>query len=428
MSKRSHQDFSEGGEAGRSLGEVSTDQGLARSRKARGRGTGKAVSLGEGAIDILIDNAEELLDCIKTLKCQRERGSLGLQALEPRARENLASLTGRVQPALQILGDQLRQTWGHDAAMRPEQPKMGNPAPESTTAMPLATSSITQWNLSDIPKTTPLLPKVLDPALETAALTHSGMTPGQPSASYERLEWIGDAYLYLISSSLIYQTFKSLPPGRCAQIREILVRNSTLASYSVRYKLDRRVRFPAEFGKQGRQGGTMVTDKERNKVLGDAFEAYVGAIILSDPDHGLVRAAAWLKALWAGTIENNIREEKKKEASQPPASSLETRGANGQTPTPKMRLSSAILIPGVKLRYEDVDRKEEKKPDDKLQRFSVAIFLDGWGETNKELAWASALSKKEAGQLAAQKVLNNKTLIQPYAIKKKEFLAAQQNN
>lgn len=406
----------------RSHGDFSRDE-------AGGHGSSKRSRAADGEasdpIDILIDSADELLDCIRSLKSQRERGAVDLQSVEPKTKKSLALLSRRLSPALQILGgdEEPHQPRKHDAEPSEKPPRTGKPALNHAITISPA-SSITEWHLSDIPTEKPPIPAVLNPALEAAALTHSGLGSGASNENYERLEWIGDAYLYLISSSLIYQTFKTLRPGRCAQIREVLVRNSTLAGYSTRYDLDKRLRWPAEFGKKGREGGTAAKEKERNKVLGDVFEAYVGAIILSDPDQGVGRAAAWLKALWAGTIANNIREEKKKESSSLSGASI---GALDKTATeipPKTVLAKLVLVPGVRLRYEDTEN-EKKSYGDKLQRFSIALYLEGWGETKKLLGKGTALSKKDAGQMAAQRALEDKALIQPFIDKKAAFVAAQ---
>lgn len=364
---------------------------------------------------MLVDHADELLDCIKSLKRLRKRGALSPQSLDSGMRNTIALLGGNLPAALQVLGGEPRPA-ARPKTSPPEQSPTRKRRHEflSTISPP---TSITAWNASDVSKKTldktPPLPSVLDAALETAALTHAGSNKS-PGANYERLEWIGDAYLYLISSSLIYQTFTTLSPGRCAQLREILVRNSTLAEFSVRYKLDKRAKIPPEFKIEGRDGGTTASEKERMKVLADMFEAYVGAIILSDPEHGMVHASDWLKSLWASTISSEIR----KEMAKPEAEH-----------DPKTLLAKEIVVPGITLRYEDVETKKVKKGGhgDKIQHFSVGLFLDGWGETNKQLAWGTAVSKSEAGQEAARHALKNNKLIKLYSTKKKEFLAARAN-
>jgi ribonuclease-3 len=229
--------------------------------------------------------------------------------------------------------------------------------------------------------------------------------------SYERLEWIGDAYLELIASELIYQTFPTLEAGKCSQYREMLVRNSTLGQFAVHYGLDRRANFPAEFGLGGRPNGTTVSQKQRAKALGDIFEAYVGALIRSDPEHGLRRASEWLKALWGPVLERHIREEES--------------GANAVSDiNPKTQLEQLIGAPGVRIEYRDLPSNGKRDRDTKQELFFVGCFLHGWGESGLQLGYGGALGKKEAGQKAALKAMENKKLIKKFAEKKKASMAA----
>lgn len=281
------------------------------------------------------------------------------------------------------------------------------PSPHFTLA-----TSITKWTSSTLSKTFPPLPPILDPALETAALTHSGMRKSLSDPSYERLEWIGDAYLEVISSELIFQTFATVEPGKCSQYREMLIRNSTLGQFSTHYGLDRRANFPAEFGLGGRPNGTKASEKQRAKALGDIFEAYVGALIRSDPEHGFRRATEWLKALWGPVLERQIREEEG--------------GGNARDRdiSAKTQLEQVIGAPGVRIEYRDLPSTGKKDRDTKQLLYAVGCFLHGWGEEGLQLGYGSALGKKEAGQRAAQMALENKKLVKKFAEKKKVFMAA----
>ena len=297
---------------------------------------------------------------------------------------------------------------------------------------------LTKWNVKEIPTSYPALPEVLDSTIEKAAFTHSGtIRDGDPSLTYERLEWIGDAYLYLIASSFIYQTFTSLSPGRCSQLREQLVRNSTLGQFTQHYGLDKRAVFPPEFF-DTTATAHRVSDKERKKALGDLFEAYVGAVILSDPRNGVARASSWLKDLWGITIADQLREESRKSktgslgftvpASGSPAvvtGESGTATANKPQALPKMRLAGEIACGNVAtIEYGDIGLDKHKK--DKrtnLPLFTVGCYFTGWGEKKRLLGTGTDLGKREAGQKAALKALENKKLIQVLAEKKQRFLA-----
>jgi len=138
----------------------------------------------------------------------------------------------------------------------------------------------------------PPLPPILSPALESAAFTHASLcNPNTPS--YERLEFLGDAYIELIATRLIYPAFPTLTPGRMSQKRELLVKNETLAEYALAYGFDKRARLPRDFFGLGSGRGKLWT-----KTMGDLFEAYVAAVVLSDPKGGFETVEAWLTELW----------------------------------------------------------------------------------------------------------------------------------
>ncbi|GJC85698.1 ribonuclease 3 [Colletotrichum liriopes] len=282
---------------------------------------------------------------------------------------------------------------------------------------------VTPWTPADIPGSMPPLPKISNPVLETAAFTHAGIVKHRTDLNYERLEWLGDAYVELISSSLIFQTFGGMPTGKCSQIRELLIRNANLGEYSAHYKLFERARLPAEFRSNGNLP-PVAKPHEVKKVHGDLFEAYVAAVVLSDPVYGLSRAAEWLKALWAMTIKDQIRTNAKKPEMGMVKELSETVTEETKI-APKVRLSQVIGTRSTNIRYEDLPSANKKdKYNKKLALFTVGVYLDGWGEKNKLLGTGSDLNKKEAGQKAAQMALNNKKLMKVYEEKKKAYMAA----
>lgn len=274
--------------------------------------------------------------------------------------------------------------------------------------------SLTRWTPDDIPSSgLPPLPPVLNPVLEQAALTHSGMTTKPTDMSYERLEWIGDAYLYLISTSFIYQTFTNLGAGRCSQLRERLIKNETLSDYN------------------GRIGGSQASQNAKKKVLGDVFESYVAAAILGDPE-GLARVSPWLKSLWSKTLAHEIREEFRarpsliEDYSGKDDGSGDNQKSAKQDLNPKVLLSQVIGAKGVKISYNDVGEPKKDKHTGKLPWYTVGVFFDGFGEKNLQLGLGSAFSKKEAGAKAARAALENKSLIKRLQKKKEESLKSAQ--
>jgi ribonuclease-3 len=108
--------------------------------------------------------------------------------------------------------------------------------------------SLTPWKASEIPTVLPPLPAILDKALDKATFIHAGTNVGKVTElNYERLEWLGDAYIELAATLLISQTFPFKTAGKCAQLRERLVKNVTLAGYARKYGFDKRATLPAVF-------------------------------------------------------------------------------------------------------------------------------------------------------------------------------------
>jgi len=289
----------------------------------------------------------------------------------------------------------------------------------------MSTSSITSWKSSQIPLALPPLPKVLDPTLEASSFVHVGCGRGKPTdLNYERLEWVGDAYLYLTSTLLISQTFPSLLPGRCSQIRERLVKNVTLAHYSRQYGFDKRLVLPPQSDKQPAK------ESEMTKILGDVFEAYVAAIVLSDQAEGVRKVSEWLKDLWSMTIATDILEEERNglkldsplwrlRGTAEPVQKVMAEKHHVPL-NAKEQLQRLIGTRGVKISYRDL-APQKNDPNTRLPVFSVGVYFDGWGEKDKMLGSGKGLGKKEAGMKAAEMALGNKKVMRIYTEKKRIF-------
>lgn len=284
--------------------------------------------------------------------------------------------------------------------------------------------SLTPWKSSQIPLVLPPLPDVLDPTLEASAFVHLGFGSGKTTdLSYERLEWVGDAYLYLVSTLLISQTFPALTPGKCSQLRERLVKNLTLADYSRQYGFDKRAKLPDVLYSASRE-------QERTKVLGDIFESYVAAVVLSDPADGVRRVSEWLKDIWGMTLAKEILQEERngmlldsplwrlRGKAEPVQSIVAPR--NTVPLNAKEQLQKLLGSKGVQIIYKDA-APEKKDPKNKLALFTVGVYLTGWGEKEKMLGSGRANGKKDAGIKAAEMALANKKMMKIYIDKKKVF-------
>ncbi|GCE28017.1 ribonuclease 3 [Dictyobacter alpinus] len=116
-----------------------------------------------------------------------------------------------------------------------------------------------------------------DPKLLRLALTHRSYiyeTPGVGQSSNERLEFLGDSILALISADFLYRTFPDLSEGELTDVRAVLVRTETLAKFANEINLGKFLLMGK--GEQHSGGG--------QRVQASAFEAVLGAIYL---DQGL---------------------------------------------------------------------------------------------------------------------------------------------
>ncbi|MBQ6442430.1 MAG: ribonuclease III [Lachnospiraceae bacterium] len=123
-----------------------------------------------------------------------------------------------------------------------------------------------------------------DRALYLQALTHSSFAHERRNAQdNERLEFLGDAVLELVSSDFLYRNYPQLAEGAMTKLRASLVCEQTLAHCAQEIDLGANLRL----GKGEDQTG----GRKRPSVLSDAFEALIGAIYL---DGGIKDAAAFV--------------------------------------------------------------------------------------------------------------------------------------
>ncbi|KAJ5907984.1 hypothetical protein N7495_000666 [Penicillium taxi] len=240
----------------------------------------------------------------------------------------------------------------------------------------------------------PALPQILDKQMEKAVFTHPSAEKafGQ---NYDRLEVMGDAYIELIATRLIWVKYPNIPAGRMSQIREILVKNETLAECSQLYGFDRRASIPKTYLDQ---------PKRRTKILGDIFEAYVAAIILSNSSGGFQIAEEWLTELWLPKL-INVTEK------SPHKYELHS----------KQELAAKVLMKGVKLDY--LEERPFKQNNDGTQLHFIGVYLTGYGWNKKHLGSGQGLNKAEAGEEAASNAFANTSLMLEVTNKKSASMA-----
>lgn len=107
------------------------------------------------------------------------------------------------------------------------------------------------------------------------ALTHSSYANEhhlKREENNERLEFLGDAILEMISSEFLFVQNPQMPEGELTKLRASLVCEPTLAQCAKEMQLG----FFLLLGK----GEEATGGRERNSILSDAFEAVIGAIYL----------------------------------------------------------------------------------------------------------------------------------------------------
>ena len=135
-----------------------------------------------------------------------------------------------------------------------------------------------------------------DRALLKQALTHSSYANEHKmdhSHCNERLEFLGDAVLELVTSDFLYHKYADLPEGELTKTRASIVCEPTLAACAGDIRLGERL----YLGK----GEEATGGRLRNSVVSDAFEALIGAVYL---DGGLACAREFITRFVLNDIEH----------------------------------------------------------------------------------------------------------------------------
>ncbi len=125
-----------------------------------------------------------------------------------------------------------------------------------------------------------------NPRLLRQALTHSSYANEKHLKKHsdnERLEFLGDAVLEVISSEFLFKNYPNLPEGELTKLRASLVCEPTLALCTAEIDLGSYL----YLGK----GEDLTGGRNRKSILSDAMEAVIGAIYL---DGGFEAAKAYI--------------------------------------------------------------------------------------------------------------------------------------
>lgn len=250
-------------------------------------------------------------------------------------------------------------------------------------------------------KDLPPLPPITEPHLEEAVFTHVSVhthsrvkgSDNSNDITYERLEFLGDAYIELIATRLIYSRLPHIDVPQQAHLREQLVRNETLGQFSMAYSLPDRLK----------HGAHMQETKAWNKVVADVFEAYVAGVVLSDSENGFETAEKWLTKLWAPQM-------------------LDFEPKVIENPLAKEDIARLIQGRDVSLDYRE---QRDMIYDNGVQKYYVGVYLTGWGYENELLGSGEGRSKAQASVYAAMNAIKENNLAMRTATEKKQEMVQQ---
>lgn len=113
-----------------------------------------------------------------------------------------------------------------------------------------------------------------NPSLLLEALVHPSYYHENPpiGMNNQRLEFLGDSVIGLIVSEVLYKTYKNASEGVLSQIKNYLVKKETLSKKAKKLGLNNFILL----GK----GEELQKGREKDSILADLFEAYIGALFL----------------------------------------------------------------------------------------------------------------------------------------------------
>ncbi len=215
-----------------------------------------------------------------------------------------------------------------------------------------------------------------DRVLLERALTHKSRVyeknSGQPAADNEQLEFLGDAILGFVVSETLVRRYPSYPEGRLSKLKAHLVSAARLHEVAQGLGL-------GDFLILGR-GEEMSGGREKKALLADAVEALIAALYL---DAGLEAARRFIESRVVGALHSDED------------------GAGDNVTDYKSALqemAQALKLPPPRYIIVGEDGPEHSKT------FTVEVRL------GKEwISQAQGMSKKSAGQRAAQQILQQLT-------------------
>ncbi|MDR2532672.1 MAG: ribonuclease III [Oscillospiraceae bacterium] len=203
-------------------------------------------------------------------------------------------------------------------------------------------------------------------ALLNEALTHSSHSSGKKRISNERLEFLGDSVLSLITSKYLFEQLSDIPEGQLTKLRAGIVCEQSLFGFAQKIDLGNQL-----FLGRGEEntGG-----RERRSILADAFEALIAAIYL---DGGLTQAEKFVLGF--------LPKKEKLQSGKPLLSDYKTVLQEIIQQNPEEKITYSL-------------ENESGEAHNKI--FTSSVLLN-----NKRIGTGTGRSKKEAEQAAAQEAM-----------------------
>jgi ribonuclease-3 len=133
-------------------------------------------------------------------------------------------------------------------------------------------------NNFDIKKVEKILEtKIKDETLFITAFTHRSYLnehPGYENPSNERLEFLGDAVLQLLSSEYLFETYENAPEGELTNYRAAIVCTKSLAEASIKMGYGELLLLS--------KGEEATGGRSREYILANTFEAVLGALYIQN--------------------------------------------------------------------------------------------------------------------------------------------------
>ena len=188
-------------------------------------------------------------------------------------------------------------------------------------------------------------------------------------AHNERLEFLGDAVLELVTTEFLYAKFPTKTEGDLTSYRSALVNTTTISHIASGLKMNDYLLLS--------KGETKDMGRARQYILANTFEAFIGAVYL---DQGYEFSKKFIAENLFPIVDKVVNDNLWRDAK----SLLQEKSQADLKLTPNYKLLS------------------EKGPDHK-KVFTIGVYFG-----DEEIAEGEGFSKQEAEVVAAQKALNKK--------------------